>query len=100
MDVIEKVSDITYTDLAAYLRIDEITLDDQNTLKNLLKVAKAFIVGYTGLTEEQIDEHRDFVIVVFILCQDMFDNRTLYVDNTNLNNVVDSILCLYRLNLL
>ena len=38
--------------------------------------------------------------VVFILCQDMWDNRTLYVDKSNLNKVVDTILGMYSVNLL
>ena len=100
MNAISKVSDIVYTDIADYLRIDEVTTDEQNTLNNLIGIAKAFIQGYTGLTAAQLDEHEDFVIVVFILCQDMYDNRTYYVDNGNLNNVVDTILGMHRVNLL
>lgn len=100
MNAIQNVSSITYEDLADYLRLDNVTQDEQNTLTNLLNIAKAYIQGYTGLTAEQLDEHEDFVIVVFILCQDMYDNRTLYVDNANLNNVVDTILCMHRVNLL
>ena len=100
MNRITKVSDIDYTDISDYLRLSEVTADEQNTLNNLISISKAYIQGYTGLTAEQLDEHDDFVIVVFILCQDMYDNRTLYVDNANLNNVVDTILGLHRVNLL
>lgn len=97
---VKKVSDIAVTDIADYLRLDAQTATEQNTLQNMLTVSKAFIQGYTGLTPEQIDEYEDFVIVVFVLCQDMYDNRTLYVDNNNLNNVVDTILGMHRVNLL
>ena len=100
MNAIQTVSAITYQDIADYLRLDEVTADEQNTLNNLISIAKAYIQGYTGLTAAQLDEHEDFIIVVFILCQDMYDNRTLYVDNSNLNNVVDTILGMYRVNLL
>lgn len=100
MNTITKVSDIAYTDVADYLRLGDATADEQNTLKNLLDVAKAFIRSYTGLTDAQIDEHADFVIVVLILCQDMYDDRTLYVDTTNLNHVVETILGFHRVNLL
>ena len=98
MNAITKVSEITVDDIADYLRLD--ADDDQNLLNNLLRVSKAFIQGYTGLTSEQLDDHEDFVIVVFVLCQDMYDNRTLYVDNSNLNKVVDTILGMHRVNLL
>lgn len=98
MNAITKVSQITYLDVAEYIRVD--VTGEQNTLENLITVAKAFIVSYTGLTLDQIDEHSDFVIVVFILCQDMWDNRTLYVDNENLNKVVETILGMHSVNLL
>ena len=43
---------------------------------------------------------KDIIIVVFILCQDMWDNRALYVDSSNVNKVVESILGLHSVNLL
>ena len=97
MNIIEKVSEITYSDIAEYIRVPD---DEQNTLENMLTIAKAFIKSYTGLNDEQVDEHADFVIVVFILCQDMWDNRTLYVDSNNLNKVVETILGMHSVNLL
>ena len=100
MNSITKVSQITYSDLADYIRLDEVTTADQNTLNNLLSVAKAFIANYTGLAEADLDNFADFVIVVFILVQDMWDNRTLYVDKSNLNKVVDTILGMHSVNLL
>ena len=100
MNNINAVSEITYEDVASYIRLSEITTEDQNTLTNLINISIAYIMGYTGLTNEELDEHQDFIIVVLILCQDMWDNRTLYVDNSNLNNVVQSILGMHSVNLL
>ena len=100
MNAITKVSEITYLDVAEYLRMTEVTTDDQNTITSLISVAKAFIQGYTGLTAAQLDDHEDFIIVVYVLCQDMYDNRTLYVDNENLNHVVETILGMHRVNFL
>lgn len=100
MNNINAVSEITYQDVADYIRLSEVSQDDQNTLTNLINISIAYIMGYTGLTNEELDEHQDFIIVVLILCQDMWDNRTLYVDNSNLNNVVESILSLHCVNLL
>lgn len=98
MNTITKVSDITAADIAEYIRLPEVTTADQNTLNNLIGVAKTFISNYTGQTD--LDDFQDFVIVVFILCQDMWDNRTLYVDKSNLNKVVDTILGMHSINLL
>ena len=98
MNQITKVSDITAADLAEYIRLDEVTAADTQTLNNLLLVAKNYIIQYTG--REDLDEFDDFVIVVFILVQDMWDNRILYVERNNLNHVVSSILDLHAVNLL
>ena len=100
MDKVTNVSSITVADLADYLRISEVTEDDENTLNNLLGIAKKFIINYTGITEDAIDDYQDFVIVVFVLVQDMWDNRTLYVDTTNLNYVIEAILGMHSVNLL
>ena len=85
-----KVSEITYREIAEYIRLTEVSEEDMSLLKNLINIAKAYLKENTGV--EDLDEFNDFVIVIFILCQDMYDNRTLYVDNTNMNKVVESII--------
>lgn len=98
MKEITKVSDIEYTDVAEYIRLDEVTEDDIRTLDNIIEIAKAFIRNYTGRND--LDEFQDFVIVTLILCQDMWDNRVLYVDENKLNYVVETILGMHSVNLL
>lgn len=98
MNNISKVSDIEVEDIADYLRIDELTEADKQTLNNLLGIAETYIESYTGL--DNLDKYPEFVIVVLILCQDMYDNRTMYVDSTNLNTVVETILGMHSVNLL
>jgi len=100
MNNITKISEITYQDVAEYIRLSEVTQDDQNTLTNLINISKDYISKYTGVSVENLDNYNDMVIVVFILCQDMWDNRTMYVDNTNLNKVVETILGMHCINLL
>jgi hypothetical protein len=101
MNNITKVSDITYQDLAEYIRIpDALDQNEINTLNNLLGIAKTFIINYTGRTAEELDDFQDFVIVVFILVQDMWDTRSLYVDKSDLNKVTETILGMHSVNLL
>lgn len=100
MNTITQVSDITYSDVAEYLRLAEVTASDQNYLTTLINVALTFIANYTGLSQDDLDNYQDFVIVVFVLCQDMYDNRAYYVEKGNLNNVVESILGMHSINLL
>lgn len=100
MNVISAVSQITPQDVADYLRICEATTDDLNTLSTLLTVAKVYVAEYTGRTIQDLDNYKDIIIVVLILCQDMYDNRTNYVESDNVNKVVESILNLHSVNLL
>lgn len=108
--MIDKVSKITYLDIANYIRIDA-TGDDllKKELETYLNIAKNYIVNYTGIPEksindsdkiETLDSYSDFIIVVYILCQDMYDNRSMYVDSDNINNTVQTILDMHRRNLL
>ena len=94
-----KISEITVNNVVEYLRLEDGEYNEAE-IENLLNVAKQFVKSYTGLTEEEIDKHEDFYIVVMILCQDMYDNRSYYVDKNNLNKVVETILGMHSVNLL
>ena len=97
---VSKVSDITAESVADYLRLDEVTDSEINTLTMLISIATSYIKSYTGLDDAGVDKYPEFVIVVLILCQDMWDNRTMYVDSKDLNNTVQSILAMHSVNLL
>lgn len=92
---------MTVSDIAEYCRIAEPSEADNAFLSQAIEAAKAFIRSYTGLDNASIDEHEDFVIVVYILAQDMYDNRSLYNDRkVSLNNTVETILGMHSVNLL
>ena len=95
-----KVSEIKTEDIAEYINLSETTDEENKLLTNLLNIAIAFISSYTGLSKEDLDKHEDLIIVVYVLCQDMWDNRILYVDKGNLNKVVETILGMHQVNLL
>ena len=97
---VSKVSDITVESVADYLRLDEVTDSEINTFAMLISIATSYIKSYTGLDDAGVDKYPEFVIVVLILCQDMWDNRTMYVDSKDLNNTVQSILAMHSVNLL
>lgn len=101
MNNIKKVSEISCEDVASYIRLDlPLEDDDKKLLNSLINISKKFISNYTGKSVEELDKHEDFIIVVLILCQDMYDTRNLYVDKTNLNKVVETILGMHSENLL
>lgn len=100
MNQIAKVSEVTSTDLAEYLRVGEVTSSEEGFLNTIIGAAKSYMRKYTGLTSEQMDESSDLVIAMLVLCQDMYDNRALYVDSANVNLAVQSILDMHSVNLL
>lgn len=93
-----KVSEIQVSNIVNYLILEDGQYQEAE-LQVILDASKAYIRSYTGLDNEQIDTHEDFVIVVYILCQDMYENRCMYVDNKNLNRTVETILGMHCINL-
>ena len=52
------------------------------------------------ISASEIDEHEDLTLAVLVLVSDMFDNRQMTVDKSNVNRVVDTILGMYCTNML
>lgn len=98
--MITKVSEITTSDVQNYLRISELSEADERYLETIKNVAIDFIKNNTGVDDETIDNYADFIIVVYVLCQDMYDTRSYYVDGNNVNKVVQTILDMHSRNLL
>ena len=94
--MVTKVSEITIDDIAGFIRLDEIGSDEEIQLSTFLAAAKNYVSNYTGL--EDLDEYSDLVIVIYILCQDMYDNRAMYLDKSNPNMVVQTILDMHTRN--
>lgn len=100
--MVSKVSEITIDDVARYIRIDDY---EERDIETYLNIAKSYISSYTGIPVtseegESLDDFPDFVIVVYVLCQDMYDNRAMYVDKANINKVVQTVLDMHtRVNL-
>lgn len=107
--MVSKVSEITIQDVADYIREPDY---DESEIETYLNIAINYISNYTGIPVaseddaeegeeiETLDSYADFVIVVYILCQDMHDNRSMYVDSGNINRVVQSILDMHTRNYL
>lgn len=109
--MVSKVSEITIQDVANYLKLDDY---EESDIETYLNIAKNYISNYTGIPEaneyeedfdedeevETLDTYADFVIVVYVLCQDMHDNRCMYVNSGNINKVVQTILDMHTKNYL
>ena len=98
--MITKVSEITVDSLKNYLRLSDISDEDKIYLEIIKKVAIDYIKNNIGVDDKIMDEYTDFIIVVYVLCQDMYDTRTYYVDDNNVNKIVTTILGMHDRNLL
>ena len=98
MDDNIKVSDITVDDLILYIHA-EISPENLRLIPILLSSAISHIKSYTGLDAEQLDSHSEFVVAVYMLVQDWFDNRTLYSEG-EISPTIKTILDMHSVNLL
>lgn len=92
-----KVSEITTEHVAEYLRIDE--EKELGKLQPVLAAAKSYMSSYTGIPLEEFDDYEEFYTAVMVLCQDMYDNRSYYVERSSVNRTVSTILDMHRRNL-
>lgn len=97
-----KVSEIGMSDICRQLRTEEkyLTDGDLALIPVLQKAAVEYVKSYTGLDDGEIDQHEDITVAVLVLISDMYDNRQMYVDKSNTNRVVETILGMYCTNLL
>ena len=77
-----KVSELTESVIANYCRImeEDVTDSERVSLEALKTAAVSYVMSYTGLYLEEIDNHEDISIAVLTLIADMYDNRAMTVD--------------------
>ena len=96
-----KISEITLDNIRQQARIDSVDDAQETALLEAMQTAAVdYVRAYTGLTDEEMDEHEDLTIAVLVLAADMYDNREMTVDKSNVNRVVDTILGMHCRNLL
>ena len=95
-----KVSEITLEYIMEYTRIDAPDEAEQKLLDAIKVAAVSYASSYTGLEPEELDQHEDITLAVLALISDMYDNRQMYVDKSNVNRVAETILGMYSENLL
>ena len=110
-----KISDITFEDVAVHIRCEDLLENNSDKeilrkqLEPIMSAAKAYISSYTGIkaqadneedTSKTIDDYDDFYIAFMVICQDMYDTRSLYTEKSNVNKTVSCILDMHCVNLL
>ena len=95
-----KVSEVSVSNLGDFLRLTELTQSETQLLETIIESGKSYIKTYTGLTTEQLDLYPDITLALMVICQDLWDNRSYYVESNNVNKVVENILGSHSVNLL
>lgn len=101
-----RISEIDRETVRRYIRSDDEEPEDDELLDAVLEAAKSYTETYTGLPiqknedqEDYLDKYQDVAIAILVLCQDLHDNRSMYVEKSNVNRVVASILDMHCRNL-
>lgn len=92
------ISSLTTAVVKDYCGISDTDSDDLIT-NVLLPAAKAYIIGYTGLTAEKCDEYNDLTVACMVLVNDMFTQRDYTISShRQLSPTVKNILSMYAVN--
>ncbi len=93
-----KISQVTIEELKEYANVYH--KEDDKLFVSILIACKSYIKSYTGLAIEKMDEKEDLTMALFVLSNELYDNRAFTVENDKVNNVIKSILDMHSVNLL
>lgn len=93
-----KISEVTIEDLKDYARVEN--TEEDNVFNIILSAVKSHILSYTGLNIDSADLKEDLTMVLFVLANEMYENRQFTVQNDKVNVVIKSILDKHCINLL
>lgn len=95
-----KINEISVKSVKDYCGISD-SDSDELIEKILMPSAKAYIIGYTGLTETEINQHDDLSTAFMVLINDMYTQRDYTLNiNRQVNPAVKNILRMYAVNYL
>ncbi|KRE33423.1 head-tail connector protein [Paenibacillus sp. Soil724D2] len=92
------ISQVTVADLKGYSNVYH-DMDD-SLFQAILMGAKAFLSNYTGKAVYELDQHEDLTIALFILSNEMYDNRMVHVEYHKVGFVIKQLLDSHATNLL
>lgn len=99
-----KMSEIDIAVAATYLKQDlaELSAQEKIELNTFIEAAKTYISDYTGQSRQECDKIDTFFVAALILVQDMFDNRSRYLQGSQAtpSKLLDDILGMHSINLL
>ena len=93
-----KLSEITADVVCRYLRLTDDDSEGKALIDGIMESARAYILSYTGLTNEEADKIADFQYAFLCLCSDMYNTRDMTVQQDKLNPIAKCILDMHRTN--
>lgn len=89
-------------DVAYYLRLDDLSEQDQVMLTLCMDSARAFVAEYTGIPNEELKDYPVLTMPYLILCEDFWDVRAMNIpaNKAARNKTAIAALDLHRQNLL
>lgn len=95
-----KVSEIDVSKVGEFIRLDEdLVSEEAGFLGTILEAARSYVKGRLALSDEELDLYPDISIAVLVVCQDLYDNRSIYTERSYANRTVDAIINMYAQNL-
>ena len=95
-----KLSDVTAEIAANKAKEDATDAEILDDFVVFLEAAKGFILSYTGLTIDQADAKPELTVALFVLINEMHDNRSYTVKEDKINPAVKTILEMHSVSLL
>ena len=96
-----KISEVDIGYIKDYINAE---YEKDSVINMIEKAAKSYIINFTGISEEELDNYEDLTIAFLVLCTDFYDQRNFILtenyNGLNVNILVDNILNMYSRNLL
>ena len=93
-----RISDVTAEYALDYCGVSD--AQETERINTCMTAAKAFILGYTGLDESNLDKYEDITAAYLVLINEMYTNRDYSVSIAGKNPLVRQILALHSVNYL
>lgn len=90
------LDDINLIFLKQYLRIDEDFNDDDIELQLYLQTAKEYLIKYTNLSYEKLNESYGAVICCLMLVAHFYENKSITTTQQHLDKVFKSLMDIDR----
>lgn len=92
------LSQLTANDLANYLKLEQD--DDAALLAGILAAAQSAVLNYTGVPADEADALPELALATLVVGADLYEHRTMQVDDNNINLTARSLMDLHRSNLI